>query len=139
LRRKDPMSRRRTKARRLAPDSGGERSEPEESGARRGRPGRRTGEERTKAVLELVSGKASVDQLAARFGVLPSTIEKWRQDALAAVADAMRRGEGRSPREAALEKELHGLERAFTNLAIKHELLERALKDRPSEPGRSPR
>ncbi len=133
------MSRRRRNTRRTAPSAVGERSEPEAEGARRGRPGRRTGEERTRAVLELVSGKASVDQLAQRFGVLPSTIEKWRQDALAAVADAMRRGEGRSPREAALEKELHGLERAFTNLAIKHELLERALKDRPSEPGRSSR
>lgn len=133
------MSRRRTNARGIAPDSGGERSEPEESGARRGRPGRRTGEERTRAVLELMSGKASVDQLATRFGVLASTVEKWREDSLAAVADAMRRGEGKSPREAALEKELQGLERAFTNLAIKHELLERALKDRPTEPGRSHR
>ena len=31
--------------------------------------------------------------------------------------------------------DLAGLEKAFTHLAIKHELVERALKDRPSLPG----
>jgi transposase-like protein len=89
--------------------------------------------------MELLSGKATADQLAFRFGVQASTIEKWRQDALEAVGEAMRRGEGKSPREVELERELSSLERAFTNLAMKHELLDRALKDRPSQPGRSAR
>ena len=48
----------------------------------RGRPGRRSAEERTEAVLELLSGKASVDQIARRFGVRASTVEGWRDQAL---------------------------------------------------------
>jgi len=86
----------------------------------------------------LLSGKASVEQLARRFGVYEQTIEGWRETALEALAGAMRQGTS-SPRERELERELTSLEKAFTNLAIKHELLERALKDRPSRPGRSSR
>lgn len=41
----------------------------------RGRPGRRTVEERPRAVLELLGGKATVGQVAMRFGVLPQTVE----------------------------------------------------------------
>lgn len=125
----------------VRPGSGGaERSEAEpEPEVRRGRPGRRTAQERTDAVLELLRGRSSVDQLARRFGVQPSTIEKWRDEALGAIGEAMRRGEGRSPREIELEKQLSSLEKAFTNLAIKHELVDRALRERPSQPGRSPR
>ena len=36
---------------------------------RRGRPGRRSAEDRRDAVLQLLSGKATVDQLAMRYGV----------------------------------------------------------------------
>lgn len=121
--------------------AGAERSEAEaEAGLEvsRGRPGRRTAAERTRAVLELLSGKATVDQLARRFGVLPATIEGWRQEALRGIEEAMRVGQGKSPRELELEKKLSTLEKAFTNLAIKHELVERALQERPTRPGRSP-
>lgn len=126
---------------RSAASTGAERSEAEvEAGQEvsRGRPGRRTAEERTRAVLELLSGKATVDQLARRFGVHATTIEGWRQEALAGIEEAMRLGHGKSPRETELEKKLTTLEKAFTNLAIKHELVERALQERPSRPGRSP-
>ena len=57
-------------------------------GGQRGRPGRRSVEERKTAVLELISGKATVDQLARRFGVRPETIEGWRTDALAGIEEA---------------------------------------------------
>ena len=117
--------------------TGAERSEAEVSAdVRRGRPGRRSVEERTGAVLELLAGKASVDQLARRFGVYPATIEKWRQDALEGAATALRQGSGKSPREVELEKRLKDLERAFTDVAIKKELLERFLSERPTKPGR---
>jgi transposase-like protein len=89
-------------------------------------------------VIELLSGKASVDTLARRFGVSSETIEKWREEALAGLAEAMRRG-GKSPRERELERELASLQKAFTDLAVRHELVNRALKDRPSKPGRSSR
>lgn len=120
--------------------TGTERSEVEVvDGARRGRPGRRTGDERTQAVLELLSGKATVDQLALRFGVLPDTIARWRELAMESVAAGLRQGTARSAHELDLEKQLLNLKEAFTDLAIRHELVQRALKDRPSGPGRSSR
>lgn len=117
-----------------------ERSEAQESaGVRRGRPGRRSADERRQAVLELLSGKATVDQLAFRFGVKPETIEGWRDIALDGIGEAMRQGTGKSPRERELEKKLRSLERAFTDLAIRNELAERALAERPTRPGKSSR
>jgi transposase-like protein len=108
-------------------------------GAVRGRPGRRSAAERTEAVLELLSGKSSVDQLARRFGVRATTVESWRDQALEGIGESMRQGTGKSSRELELERDLASLEKAFTHLAIKHELVERAIKDRPSRPGRSRR
>lgn len=117
-----------------------ERSEVQEpAGVRRGRPGRRSAEERRQAVLELLSGKATVDQLAFRFGVKPETIEGWREVAVDGIGEAMRQGTGKSARERELEKKLRSLERAFTDLAIRNELAERALSERPTRPGKSPR
>jgi transposase len=116
-------------------EAGAERSEAEAStDERRGRPGRRSVEDRASAVLELLSGKASIDQLARRFGVHPSTVEKWRQDALDGMAVALRQGTGKSGREVELEKRVKDLERAFTDVAIKKELLERFLAERPTRP-----
>ena len=117
-----------------------ERSEAQEpADVRRGRPGRRSAEDRRQAVLELLSGKATVDQLAFRFGVEPETIESWRAIAVDGIGDAMRHGTGKSARERELEKKLRSLERAFTDLAIRNELAERALSERPTRPGKSPR
>ena len=119
--------------------SSAERSEAELAAERRGRPGRRTAEERTRAVLDLLSGKATIGALARRFGVREGTIEKWREQALESVEQSMRQGDPRSGRERELEKELKALRDAFTDLAIRHELRERALKDRPTRPGKSSR
>lgn len=52
----------------------------------RGRPGRRTVKERQRAVLDVLAGKATADQVARRPGVLPATVEGWRVDALAGIA-----------------------------------------------------
>lgn len=120
---------------------GGSRSEPEvpRDVARRGRPGRRTAAERRQAVLQLLEGKATVDQLARRFGVKPETVEGWRELALKAMDDAFRQGTARSPRETELEKDRATLEKVVTRLTMKNELLERALKEFPTPPGRSRR
>jgi transposase-like protein len=124
----------------LAAGSGAERSEAEEPAeVRRGRPGRRSADDRSQAVLELLSGKATVDQLAFRFGVRPETVESWRDIALEGIGQAMRQGTGKSARELELEKKLKSLERAFTDLAIRNELAERALAERPTRPGKSSR
>lgn len=107
----------------------------------RGRPGRRSAADREEAVLELMSGKASVDQLARRFGVQPETIEGWRAEALEGMREAMRRGTGRSEREAELEREVKLLRETVTDSAITQALLKRALeeerKGRPTVPARS--
>jgi transposase-like protein len=107
----------------------------------RGRPGRRTVEERQQAVLDLLAGKASVDQLARRLGVLPATVEGWRQDALAGVAEALRRGSGKSDRERELERTIEKLRHVVTETAIERELWKAAAeKERhgnPTGPGRS--
>ena len=123
----------------------GEKDDPEDLGEEasvgvtRGRPGRRSTEERTQAVVELLSGKASVDQVARRFGVHAATVEKWREIAVESIAGGLRQGTSKSARERELEKQVRSLERAFTDLAIRHELVQRALKDRPTRPVRSPR
>lgn len=66
-----------------------------------------------------------MDQLARRFGVQAATIEKWRELALESIAAGLRQGTAKSASEQEIEKQLKSLERA--------------LKDRPSRPGRSPR
>src|SRR5688572_11061929 len=99
------MTRKRSNPRPAA-EAGEERSEAEASAAAadRGRPGRRTTEERTRAVLDLLAGKATIDQLAKRFGILPSTIERWREVALEGLEQSLRQGSGHSARELELER-----------------------------------
>jgi transposase-like protein len=110
----------------------------EVDGAVRGRPGRRSVEDRTEAVLALLAGKASVDQLAMRTGVRKETIEGWRAEALAGVEAALRHG-GKSPRERELEDELDVAKAALTRANLQKELLEdmAALRGVPSVPTRS--
>lgn len=107
------------------------------------RPGRRTVEERQQAVLDLFAGKATVDQIARRLGVLPSTVEGWRQDALDGMGEALRRGSGKTARELELEREVKTLEQVVTKTSIQKALLEQALdierNKRPTGPARSRR
>lgn len=107
----------------------------------RGRPGRRSAEERRRAVLELLGGKATVDQLAMRFGVLPQTVLGWRDDALAGIDAALRQGAGKSAREAELEAEVEVLRETALNATMQVTLLQKAMgiKPRPSRPARSRR
>jgi len=42
---------------------------------------------------------------------------------LEAIGESMRQGTGKSSRELELERDLASLEKAFTHLAIKHELM----------------
>ena len=94
-------------------------------------------------MLALLSGKASVDQLARRYGVHASTVEGWRTEALDGIRGAMRRGTGRSEREQELEKENKLLRKTVTDGAIVQALLKQALEDerrkRPTPPARSTR
>jgi transposase-like protein len=107
----------------------------------RARPGRRAVEERQRAVLEVLAGKATVDQVARRLVVHASTVEGWRQDALVGVEQALRRGSGKSAAE--FERKHRDLEKVVTTLSIQKCLLEQALeverKARPGGPVRSRR
>lgn len=53
----------------------------QKDGAQRGHPGPRSVEGRSAAVLALMSGKASVDQRALKYGVRTATIEGGREQA----------------------------------------------------------
>ena len=107
----------------------------------RGRPGRRSAEDRRRAVLELLGGKATVDQVAMRFGVLPQTVEGWREDALAGIDAALKQGTGKSTRELELEAENTVLRETALNAQIQVTLLQKAMgiTPRPSRPARSRR
>jgi transposase-like protein len=109
----------------------------------RGRPGRRSVEERQRAVLDLFAGKATVDQIARRLGVLPETVESWRQDALGGMEEALRRGTGKTAGELELERKNRDLEKFVTKLSIQKCLLEQALEiereKRPTGPAKSKR
>jgi transposase-like protein len=100
-------------------------------------------EERQRAVLDIIAGKATVDQVAKRLGVLPETVEGWRDEAAAGMAEALRRGSGKSARELELEKENRQLREVVTKTAIQKALLEQALEieraKRPTVPARSRR
>jgi hypothetical protein len=79
----------------------------------------------------------------ARLGVHASTVEGWRQDALAGVEQALRRGSGKTAAEFELERKQRHLEKVVTTLSIQKCLLEQALETerekRPTGPARSKR
>lgn len=107
-------------------------------GGQRGRPGRRSVEEKRTAVLALLAGKATVDQLARKYGVTADTIEKWREVAMAGVEASLRSG-GVSPRERELTREVDELRSVVTSLSIDRELLKREVTKHkgPTKPGKS--
>lgn len=92
-------------------------------------------------MLELLGGKATVDQVAMRFGVLPQTVEGWRDDALAGIDAALKQGTGKSARELELEEEVSVLRETALNATMQVTLLQKAMgiKPRPSGPARSRR
>jgi transposase-like protein len=107
----------------------------------RGRPGKRSIEEKRQAVLDILSGKATVAQIAKRLCVLPETVESWKEDALAAMAGAFRQGPTQSDEDKKLATENAQLKRVVVKLEMQKELLENALEmernKRPTRPGRS--
>ena len=114
----------------------------EKDGGQRGRPGRRSLQDRQDAVLEILQGKATVDQVARRLGVRAETVVGWRDAALAGMEAALQRGDGPTTRERDLEKENDTLRDALTRSVMQVELLQRELgipARGPSPRGRSRR
>ncbi len=102
----------------------------------RGRPGRRTAEERKNAVLDILAGKSTVELVARRLGVSEATVLGWREDALQSL-DALFRKDGKSAREQELERENKKLRVAITESAIEAALIKQAIANRPSRPEKS--
>ncbi|MDW8250565.1 MAG: transposase [Myxococcales bacterium] len=107
----------------------------------RGRPGKRSVEEKRQAVLDVLSGKATVAQVAKRLCVLPETVEGWRSDAIASMEAAFRQAPGATEEDRKLAAENAQLKRVVVKLEMQKELLENALETernkRPTRPGRS--
>ncbi len=93
-------------------------------------------------MLELLGGKASVDQVARRLGVKPETVEGWRAEALDGMRESLSRA-GKSPQERALEKENRQLREALTDASTREAILKRELEAargaHPARPAKSRR
>lgn len=109
----------------------------------RGRPGRRSAAERREAVMAVIAGKSSIDQVAKQYGVLPSTVEGWRDAAVLAIEQAMAMGNS-TPKERELEAKVEELEVALKRISIQHALAMNGVEEwkktaRPTRPARSRR
>ena len=116
----------------------------EDPSVRRGRPGRRSVAEKRQAVLSLLSGKASVDQLARQYGVSAETVVGWRDQALVGIEEVLARGDSRTPRERELEREVKELREAVGRVSVERALAMQAVEEwkrtsRPTRPARSRR
>ena len=116
----------------------------EDNEVARGRPGRRSAAERREAVMALLAGKASIDQLAKQYGVHPSTVEGWRDAAVAAVEQAMVVGGGPTKRERELEQKVEQLQSALALATLERSVALQGVEEwkrasRPSRPARSRR
>ena len=110
----------------------------------RGRPGRRSATERREAVMALLSGKSSADQLARQYGVHADTVLGWRDAAVSAIEEAMVTGGGESSRERALEREVTQLRSALAQATLERAIAMQGVEEwkrasRPSRPARSRR
>ncbi len=111
--------------RRAGGAEGAERSDgPAAEPARRGRPQRPSLDAKENAILELLAGKATVEQIMRRLNVTADTVEGWRGQALQGVSNGLRYA-GRSPREVDLERELRNAKDALGKAAIYQQILEK--------------
>ena len=92
--------------------------------------------------MSVLSGKSSIDQVAKQFGVLPSTVEGWRDAALIAIEQAMAQGTA-TPKERELEAKVEELEVALRRISVQHALAMNGVEwkktARPTRPARSRR
>lgn len=113
-------------------------------GVTRGRPGRRTLADRKEAVLQVLMGKASIDQVATRLGVYPKTVEMWRDQAVAGMTEALLRGDVGTERERELERENAELRETLADVSVKYAIAQKGIAEwkaasRPTKPARSRR
>ena len=95
-------------------------------------------------MLELLSGKASLDQVARQYGVSADTVAGWRERALQGIQEALAQGDQGSARERELAKENQQLREALSQVTVERALALKAVEEwkrssRPSRPARSRR
>ncbi|MCC7069811.1 MAG: hypothetical protein IT383_00720 [Deltaproteobacteria bacterium] len=93
--------------------------------------------------MAVIAGKSSIDQVAKQYGVLPSTVEGWRDAAVLAIEQAMAMGNS-TPKERELEAKVEELEVALKRISIQHALAMNGVEEwkktaRPTRPARSRR
>jgi transposase-like protein len=81
--------------------------------------------DRQNAAMEVLQGKATIDQIALSLGVRPETVAGWRHVALADMESTPVRGDGPTERERERKRENDTLRNALTGSAVQIELLQR--------------
>ncbi|MCU0672652.1 MAG: hypothetical protein MUE69_07650 [Myxococcota bacterium] len=89
-------------------------------------------------MLKVLSGKATVEQEAARLCVHRETLQAWVDEGLAALDAAFHTTAGPSEEELELKKKNQMLERLVTKYVMQKELLENALEAERAEKKRGP-
>jgi len=95
-------------------------------------------------VLQVLGGKASIDQVAHRFDMQPKTVEGWRDLAGQGIEGVLAAGEMTSVRERELERENQNLRDALADVSVKYAVAKKGIEEwkrtaRPSKPARSRR
>ncbi len=78
-------------------------------------------------MLDILKGKASVEQVARRLGVTTDTVERWQETAVAGVEAALTL-DGPSPRERALDRRVKELEEQLADVSVKYALAQRGVE-----------
>jgi len=95
-------------------------------------------------VLQVLSGKASIDQVAHRLGVRPESVEGWRDLAVQGIEGVLAAGDTASARERELARENQQLRDALADVSVKDAVAKKGIEEwkrtaRPSKPARSRR
>jgi transposase-like protein len=91
-----------------------------------GRRSRFTPAQKRDAVLAVLTKKKTVSEVCRELGVSETSFNRWREQALEAIDEAMRDKADRSKSDVEVERRLAEAERTIGRLALENELLGKA-------------
>jgi transposase-like protein len=91
-----------------------------------GRRSRFTPAQKRDAVLAVLTRKKTVSEVCRELGVSETSFNRWREQALEAIDEAMRDEADRSKSDVEVERRLAEAERTIGRLALENELLGKA-------------
>jgi transposase-like protein len=91
-----------------------------------GRRSRFTPAQKRDAVLAVLTKKKTVSEVCRELGVSETSFNRWREQALEAIDEAMRDEADRSKSDVEVERRLAEAERTIGRLALENELLGKA-------------